>query len=460
MVLVVSLLTCLIWGVNVVLQYSFAPGVDAAQHVRGMILVGGATLLGFMVLWLVAFSIRLGERKKNEFDAAPNDDYGTVFTMLNAEGKEVPFGMALSKFIPEITVLQGGGQLHPLELEIFGFLEHFKRWPAGKMAKPGVSLYEQAVARWQVVRQLPDNSVWHRVAALAFDFPMIAAYREKHYEPPLWAFWQPSTTKIMPHSDPKPGMGALISSCFPTFKAMSKSADLAVVQRSLLTALRYAETPEQLPINAGPLAREIVEMLWRANAQLLQVDASHLDALTPELAQDLRRSVTQFWPVVLQEITPQAELKASTTVLKLQDGTVWLRLDRLLQELVPLLPPALRQSLQLWDVPAHASQAVGHPAWAQLGPALFDLGLMANEYAEHAAANGVFYLSLSEEHVPPALFGPAVLLQGSPSLSLPALWESLPAHPGLAEVVLDAAQLRQHTQHQAAQIDARLAELF
>lgn len=430
---------------------------------RGLLVVGGGALVGFGMVWAAALLGNLRRNLATGFEAGVTDEYGTAFVTFDAKGQEVPLPLSLSKFLPQMVAPPDWPGLHPLEAELIGFLQGYRHWPVDlalqnkhNHASPGcefASLYERAVARWQMMRQLPAATPWHRIAALAKDLALVHAYEEKRVTRPFWSFWQRDTVTFRRRCQAHGGMSAFVLSTFPAFRHLKTTPEGRDMQRTLLVALRYHATPHQLPLSSSPLAREIVDYLWRTDAQLQQLNVQEVDQITPEQLDDLRHNLTEHWTSLLAELEPQPSLTPETTCLKMADGSVWLRQEELMRQVALRLKPTLRQALNLWE----SDGGLHHPAWPHLAHQLQEAGLVAREHDGQNASNACFTLLVEGQ-----AWGPTLKMNPDPARHAETLrrWQALPSLADAPEVVMDPRQQAAHSHVQAGQIDARLAELF
>lgn len=451
--LVVSFLMIAWWCYVVVSTYLFGErGLNVDRYTAGVMWVGLSALAGFSLVW-AAHQVTLWQRRrKTGFEAEVRDEFGTVFEMAGSDGHPIPFKLSLSKFLPQLVAPPAWAGLSALEAELMGFLNAYRSWPLD-LKNHDASLYEKAFARWQVMRHLPGTGPWHRVMALAKDLGYVHAYREIRKVHPPHHFWKRDEVKYVQRCQPTGGMSAFVLSTMPAFRSLGSTAEGLDVQRSLLTALRYHQTPAMVPINGGSMTRELVDYLWRAEAQLRQLDVDTLDEMTPELFEDLRERVTKQWLTVLADVKAVGEPQVNLAAFKQADLTVWLRQGVILSRLGPLLPPEMRQLLNLWEVDG----GLHHPAWAHLAPILQDAGLISNTHDGVAAVNGCFTLRVGD-----ATIGPVVKLVLDPSRHLPALqqWQGVEGYKGPVDVVLDMDQLTAVSTSQAYAFDAKLAEIL
>ncbi len=462
-ILVISLLLTFLWAVHVVWTVLLGSGADLTLYVRGVMVVGSGALVGFMVVWAAAALGSLRKSLKTGFEAEVVDEYGTGFEMVGADGKSVPFKLSLSKFLPQMVAPPSWPGLHPLEAELFGFLQGYRHWPLDLKAqnkhmlagsgKDFTSLYEQAVARWQIVRHMPGSGPWHRIAALSKDLALVHAYKEVRTTYPLWQVFKRDQVKFVSRCQPHGGITAFVISTFPAFRELKATREGQDVQKALLIALRFHANPTGLPLNSGPLARELVDYLWRADAQLQQLDVRELDTVTPEQLDELKNNVKEQWLGFISDLKPEAELRADVPSLKLGDGSVWVMQNALLAELATLLKPTLRQAFGLWDTEANMQ----HPSWAHLSHILLEEGFISNSYDGQAANNGCFTLLLGMQ-----TWGPAVniLVNNDKFISVTRTWQALPSLAESPEIVMDSQQLVAHAQALAGNVDGKLAELF
>ncbi|PZP40001.1 MAG: hypothetical protein DI585_02295 [Pseudomonas fluorescens] len=395
---------------------------------------------------------------KTGFEAEAVDEFGTGFEIGGSAVK-----LALPKFLPQMVAPPEWPGLNPLEAELIGFLQGYRYWPIhlnaqniqneASAGKEFTSLYEQAIARWQVVRHMPGAGPWHRVAALAKDLALVHAYSEIRTSASLWHIFQRDKVKFVQRCQPHGGITAFVISTFPAFRELKNTSEGQDIQRALLVALRYHATPTLLPLNGGTLARELVEYMWRADAQLQNLDVRELDQLSPEQLEDLRNNLQQQWPAFLSDLSPQNDTSTTSTCLKLADDSIWLKQETLLQVLAPLLKPSLRQSLGLWDT----GSGIQHPAWPHLANLMLEERFVASSHDGQDASNACFNLLLGN-HV----WGPALKITPDASRYANVLraWIEIPAAQDMPEVVMDNNQLLAHAQSQAGQIDSRLSELF
>ena len=461
--LVISLLLMFLWAAHVVWTVLLGTGLNPDTYIQGVLLLGGSAAIGFGVVWAAAALGNLRNSLKTGFEADVVDEFGTGFEMMGPDGKPVPFKLSLSKFLPQMVAPPSWPGLHPLEAELIGFLQGYRHWPvdlaaqnANQQASGGkefASLYELAVARWQVMRHLPGTGPLHRIMALSKDLALVHAFREMRTTYPLKHFWLRDKVRFVTRCQPHGGITAFVLSTFPAFRDMKGTPEGDAAQKALLVALRYHATPNLLPLNGGPLARELVDYLWRADAQLQQLDVREMDQMSPEQLEDLRNDINSQWLSLLGELEPSDSVEGNPASLKLSDGSVWVKQDMVLHELARLLKPSLRQTLGLWDTSAN----LAHPSWPHIGNILLEQLLVANSHDGQDASNGCFTLLLGSQ-----TWGPAMKLQPDPAKHAGALkaWATLPAMDMMPEVVMDTAQLTAQAQALAGNVEARLAELF
>lgn len=462
-ILVISLFLTFLWAVHVAWTILLGHGVHFELYLRGVMIVGGSALAGFMLVWSAAALGSLRSSMKTGFEADVVDEFGTGFEMAGSDGKPTPFKLSLSKFLPQMVAPPTWPGLHPLEAELLGFLQGYRHWPidlaaqgtasSATASRNFTSLYEQAVARWQVMRHLPGTGPLHRIMALSKDLALIHAFREIRTTYPLWQLGRRDQVRFVQRCQAHGGLTAFVISTFPAFRALKDTKEGQEAQRALLVGLRHHLTPTLLPINGGALARELVDYLWRADAQLRQLDVRELDQVSPDQLEELRTNIQAQWLGLLLELEPQDTITSDTNCIKLGDGSMWLRQEALLGFLAPLLKPDLRQALSLWDTKG----GMHHPSWPHLADLLQEEGWIANSHDGQGANNGCFSLLVGI-----TTWGPAVKLQADAVKHATAIrqWQTAPGLLENPEVVMDAQQLEAHAQALAGNIEAKLAELF
>lgn len=451
--LVVSFMMIAWWVYVFISTYLFGErGLNLDRYTEGVMWVGLSAFAGFLLVWSAAQVVAWQKKRKTGFEADASDEFGTVFEMAGSNGVSQPYKISLSKFLPQMVAPPAWAGLSPLEAELMGFLNGYRGWPM-KISDPETSLYEQAFARWQVMRHLPGTGPWHRVMALAKDLSLVHAYKEVRKVYPIQEFWKRDEVRYVQRCQPSGGLSAFVLSTLPAFRAMASSAEGREVQRCLLTALRYHETPALVPINSGTLTRELVDYVWRAEAQLKKLDVEKLDEMTPELYEELRARVVSQWLTVLADVKAVSEPQVNAAAFRQASGTMWVRQEVILNNVGPLLSPEMRQLLNLWS----SEGGQHHPAWAHLAPILQDAGLIDNMHEGVGAVNGCFTLRMDE-----VTFGPVVKLILDPAKHQPALeqWKSIPGYRGGVDVVMDLDQLSAMATAKAYAFDEKLAEIM
>lgn len=459
--IVISTLLVVWWLWVVLSTYLFGEtGLNVVRYQIGIILVGFSVLSGFFAVWLAYRLILWHRTGKTGFEAEPTDEFGTAFSMMGAGGKSGPYHIALSKFQPTLIAPPlTDPSLHPLEAELIGFLQGFRHWPLD-LKNPETSLYEDAISRWQAAKALPGNNALVRIAALSVHLGCVQAYEEQRTTAPWWHPLKRDVIRFKLRTDPRPGMSALLLSTMPAFRAMGNTPEGQATQRGLLAALRYNNTPQGLPLNAGPLAAQIIEGLQRTELSIQHLDRSGLDELTPARRTELLEALPTYWLTALGAQTPTHVLTPNTTLLVHMADTpiAWLNLHAFLTNLGPQLEPALRHILHLWE-PTNTAQGTQHPAWVHLLPLLQEANLIQAEHLGVSALAGTFMLQTTDG----TPWGPALKLNlQHPILSsMIGTWASTSGTPNPApELALLPETLRERATLQVQNLDAKLREMF
>lgn len=457
--IVISTLLVVWWLWVVISTYLFGnTGLNMVRYQIGIVLVGASVLGGFFSVWL-AYRLILWQRSgKTGFEAEPTDEFGTAFSMVGIGGKSAPYHIALSKFQPSLIAPPlTDPSLHPLEAELIGFLQGYRHWPVD-LKTPEMSLYEDGLSRWQAAKALPGSTPLLRVAALATNLCCVHAYEERRTSAPWWQLFARDSITFRLRTEPRAGMSALLLSTMPAFRAMAATPEGQTAQRSLLAALRYHHTPQNLPLNAGGLATQLIEGLQRTELSIQNIDRSTLDELNPARRAELLETLPKLWLATLGVQSPETKLSPTTTLLVHlgQAPSAWLQLEALLVSLGQQLEPTLRHILNLWE-PAD-TKGIQHPAWGHLLPLLQEAELIKPEHAGVNALAGTFMLQTPEG----AAWGPAVKL----NLEHPTLttmltnWKALPPSPTAPELALEPEMLRARATLQLQQLEGKLREMF
>lgn len=449
------------WWIYVVLStYLFGErGLNFERYQEGIVWVGSAAFAGFALVWCASRIVLWQRTRKTGFEAAVSDEFNTRFEMKNTDGSSQPFKMSLSKFLPQLVAVPDWPDMTPLEAELVGFLNAYRHWPtdlsqAGKPDNQMVSLYEQAFARWQIMRHLPGSGPWHRVMALAKDLALVHAYKEERSSFPLQQFWKRDRVRFSKRCRPHGGIAAFVLSTLPAFRSMAATPEGVAIQRTLLTALRYHEDPTMLPANSTPLARELVDYLWRSESQLRHLSAADVEQMTPERLEALRATLAHHWLGILSQLQPQEAPGADVVFLKQANGTFWLKADALLDQVSFILPADLRPLLHV-ETSGHEGEV--HPAWVHFHPLLQDMKLIASEHDGAAATNGYFTLQFDDLTMKNMV---KLNVSHDTSASLTRHWGNLHGFDGFVDVVMDVEQLKVTGNSKATALDAKIGDLF
>lgn len=449
------------WLLTVISTYLVGEqGLNWERYAYGVTVLGGSALAGWLLVWVSSKALAWRKTLQTGFEPSFTDEFGTEFAMTGLEGVPVPFKLALSKFNPVMVAPPNWLGLTPLEAELIGFLQGYRTWPANlqeDLFAPKTTLYEQALARWQVVRGLPGSTALARVLALSSDLAMVHALEDVRTSAPWWRPWVRDRVHHRVRTVPHGGMAALVLSTMPEFRALGRSPEGAEQQRALLTALRFAATPALLPLNAPDESRTLMDLLQRAEAQVALLDIRELDTLTPDLLQDLQDTLEQHWARVVLPLVDNTE------VWRLHNpAALAAPLPALLVALAPCLSPGLRHVLHLWDLATMPTdeRILQHPAWGHISTHLQDWGWLANSWQDMPANNGTFLLTANTPEGAASDLTPRVIVL-TDMLILAPLRKQLLTKP-IVEVVTRASpeQLRQQALHKAGLLDAELGQLF
>lgn len=443
---VVGFVMVLWWLFNVASSYLWGEqGLDFALYGRGILQLGAAVLCGFSIVWLAVWLASKSLRKKTGFEPVVQDEYGTIFKMgLSKEG----FGMSLSKFLPEIIAAPAWSGLSPLEAELIGFLNGYRHWPAelGKEEK----LYDRAMQRWRIMRDLPGTGPWHRVMALASDLSRIYAYREIRTSTPFWRFWEYDKVQHIRRTREHGGLSAFILSTLPSFRALAQNddQDTTDIRRSLLTALRYMDDPRLLPYNVTPLARELLEYWQRTEAAMLS-SRNGQQALTADDIQDFKVQIKSSINEAFASLDFAEGASDNAEALRLTEQRVIVRPTSLLSALARQMPSATRVHLQLWD-----GAGVQHPIWEHLVSVLKDQNLWVESFNDMLQPPQGWEFEAEDLR-----FGPAIMLDLQAAANLQQIIVNAPVIPQLLTPSLSREDVKhillQHGSYMQALLQSR-----
>ncbi|MFZ2619706.1 MAG: hypothetical protein WAX89_02435, partial [Alphaproteobacteria bacterium] len=322
--LVMILLATALWGYVLITHFLLADdGLHFGRYISGALTVGAATLAGYLLIVFGVHMLDFRDSHKTGFEASTVDHTGTTFNLK----------LSLSKFLPDIVNPPVASGLSALESELIGFYNSLGTWPYD-LSRPDYHLNTHAFAFWRIMCGLPNVTSIHRVAALAYDIGKVYAYREKRTIPPWWQWREKPTSRYSFRSHEHGGMAAFLLSQMPAFHQFPEGLDAErarTVRRALLTAIRYSRDPLKLPSNSDPLARDILDMLSRAQANMLtsgqgttvaEVSAADIAALHAEVLSLLPNVLAQF-PLNNADTTPD------TPALYLGRGVLALRQEPL-----------------------------------------------------------------------------------------------------------------------------------
>lgn len=458
--IVISFLLMVWWTYIIITTYLFgARGLNIERYQEGILWVAATSLAGFALVWAASRVVLWQQNRKTGFEASVTDEFKTKFEMKAPDGSSHPFKISLSKFLPQLVAVPDWHDVSPLEAELIGFLNAYRHWPvnldeAGNSRDKMTSLYEKSFARWQIMRHLPGSGPWHRVIALAKDLALVQAYKEVRTPHSLYQFWTRDSVVFKKRCRPHGGIAAFVLSTMPAFRSMVSSPEGLRIQKTLLTALRYHEDPSLLPSNSPPLARELVDYLWRSESQLRQLNVGDLEEMTPERFSLLRETLSKQWFSILSQIKTAAE-DGTPAVFLQPDGSLWVHANAIIQQVAYSLPSELRQTMQLWGSSPENDAAL--PGWIHLYPALKELEFIAASHNGMQATNGYFSLQVGDKTFKHML---KLDLSDDNKKSILKNWADLKHSSDFIDVVADTDQIVTTTTLKATSLDSKISALL
>jgi hypothetical protein len=352
--IVIGLFLVAWWIYEMVTTYLLGErGLNFDVYGHGVVVIGAGTLGGFLLVWLAVKVAAWSRSVTTGFESQVVDEYGTAFRMGEGSG----YSISLSKFLPEVIAPPAWPGLSPLEAELIGFLNGYRHWPFN-LGHAHPTLYEEALARWDIMRALPGSGPLQRAAALASVLSKVVAYHEVRTHHPLKQFWKRDRIRFERRCREHGGLAAFVLSTLPSFRALSHGSDEARAgRRSLATALRYYDTPGGLPVNTDALTKELANALQR----LVSKRRNSGSTTPPGPAEEalLRQHVRTLLPTLVEEWQRDAVPTETTDAVPLPGGRMLVRAAAILGTMGAKLPVELREQFDLWE----SSGSVEHPAW-------------------------------------------------------------------------------------------------
>lgn len=427
-------------------------GLNFARYVHGVVAIGAAVAGGFMVVWAATAMLQRAERRRTGFESQVTDSFGTTFRMSGS-----PYPISLSKFLPELIAPPRWAGLTPLESELIGFLNGYRDWPAD-LDRGDETLYQHAMRLWDAMRKLPGAGPLHRVAALAQGLGKIYAFEEIRTPAPWWELGKRDSVRFRRRCREHGGMAAFVLSSMPSFAALGDApADIRANQRALLTALRYQHAPNTMPTNAGPLARELVDYIHRARRAALQAGATAQAVPDADMLAKLKTLVADHAASFVDDVdlARDGAFPSGAEGVLMPNGAVLMRLESLMGRLAGLLPPEMRDALNLWDFGAGPA----HPAWPHVRAALAQNGMLSLQWDDMQSASGTFTFMLAFPTGTQRVEHMVVLTPPAPLKAKLLEDHTTAVFNGLALVQTPTDQMKVEFTHHANAVGLRLAEL-
>lgn len=438
--ILMSIFMVLAVGANLIKTYVFdGVTLDLQAYATGIARVGGATLGGFIFVWLCTKIITFDKYKKTGFEATFRDETGTGFN----------FPVSLNKFLPDVIAAPTSGNLHPVETEIIGFLNGYKNWPLSVEDPNGKKLYDNSLLQWRAMQQLPGTTEMHRIVALAQDLGLVYVYKETRKAYPFTQFWLRDKVRYERRCEFHGGYSTSVLSTMPSFNAMPERS-----RRAILLAVRYRDNPVMIPANCDPIAFELYEALHRAERKAKEIERGQITNFAPTDVQVAQFSaeVASFFQAAVRElgINPANTLTQNDGVY-LNDGLILVQLGPFMQHFAPLLTPATRDTFNLWDVPLSE-----HASWPYMIEALRAIEVLQDTWEDVKSPNGIFQFTANETTFENAFL---IKITNSRFPDLRSSLNNLPRWQGYVSVMQDGGQLMSEVEAKSQRIDMLLQQL-
>lgn len=438
--ILMSIFMVLAVGASLIKTYIFDGNtLDLAAYVSGVIRVGGATLGGFIFVWVCTKIITFDKYKKTGFEATFRDETGTGFN----------FPVSLNKFLPDVIAAPVAPNIHPVEAEIIGFLNGFKNFPLSAEDPNGKKLYDNSILQWRAMQQIPGTTELHRIVALAQDLGLVNVYKEKRTTYPLTQFWLKDKVRYERRCEFHGGYSASVLSTMPSFNAMPERT-----RRAILIAVRYRDNPVMIPANCDPIAFELYEALHRAEHKAKEIERGQQTSFAPTELQvaQFNAEVAAFFQAAVRsmEINPANALSQNDGVY-LNDGVMLIQMGPFMQNFAALLTPETRDAFNLWDVPLSE-----HPSWPYMVQALRAIEVLQDSWEDVKSTDGIFQFNANETPFENAFL---VKITNARFPDLRASLDNLPRWQGYVSVTQDGNQLMNEVEVKAQRIDTLLQQL-
>ena len=403
-------------------------GLNVEDYITGIALVGSSIIGGVLFVVISVKFITFEKHKTTGFEPTFRDETGTGFN----------FPVSLSKFLPEIIAPPLGADMHPLESELIGFLNGYRKWPYKLPSESDdrTTLYEHSIKQWEAMKTLPNCTSMHRIAALAQDLSLVYAYKEKRTKHPVSQFWKRDTVRYSRACIEHGGYSALILSTIPTFRKLGKDKQSNQrLRRALLTAIRYRDNPTSIPANCDPLARDIYESLHKAN-QKSKVTESGEVTFNPskEQIKDFNTEVYSYFQAVIRdaELNP-SDISKNSDGVYLGDGYIAIGIKELVQKFSLVMSPQTRSVFELWEL-----NGTAHPSWSYFMKALQNFGGFTDKWDDVTSASGLFNLKVNDVDFNNMLF---TFVDQTEMPDLRNALDSMPKFNGMIELQQDKETL-------------------
>lgn len=440
MAMLISMMVCGYALFQVIVEYIFGErAFNFQDYIQGVGGVAGAAFGGFLFVTLCTKFITFNRFKVTGFEPVYTDEAGTGFN----------FPVSLSKFLPDVIAAPEGDELSATEKEIIGFLNGFRDWPADITGEDKTNFYDYTMARWRIMRTLPNANELHYIAALSQHLSKIYAAQESRRSAPIWKFWVRDKVKFKRRCLEHGGLSAFILSTFPSFLRMEERR-----RRAVLIAVRYRDNPIQIPANCDPMAMDIYESLHRVEQLVEQNQDDNVENFNPSEndLQQLKSEVAAFFQSIIRalELNPIGQ-SAKSVGIYLGDGLIVLRMGRLVRSFAPVLSPDIRNAFHMWSLDGKP-----HPSWKGFLAAFRELGVLEETFNNISATGGLFGMRIGDMD-----YANSIILRVDITrfTDLRQSLDSLPRFNGIVDVVQSDESLLQEINEKSAKVDALLAQM-
>lgn len=429
---------------QVLYSYSFGQnGLDFNIYIKGVLAMGLSTLGGFFFIWVCSKFITFNGLKATGFEGVFRDEYGTNFVFKHP--------IRLTKFLPELISRPLNNNISDLESDIIAFLSGFKDMPIDINDPKSINIYDYSLGMWQESKKTKNTSHLHHIAAISKYLGLVYVYKSKRKSAPLWQFWVRDKIKYSKRCLFHGGLSSFILSTMPSFHSLDEES-----KNVLLIAVRFADTPIEIPANCPKLTIDLYENTHKAEQRLKKkINKSFNAEINPSETDiiQFKQQAKEYFQSSIKELNlnPSTPANQSDGVY-LGFGLALIRIPCLLQEISRNLSPDIRTELDLWDIPTQK-----HKSWEYLTDMLKESRLLTDSLDEQPITNEINSFIIDGASIQNAVL---VKIEQKSYPQLRSSLDSLPAFNSHAFLEKNEEELIKEIKLKSSKIDEFIKTLY